>query len=1111
MKKKLFFMLAGVIIVLLAFSTYALSAVWYVKLGGSDSNSGDSWTNAFATIQQAITTASVGVDQIWVMEGNYNITSSIQVNKLVAIYGGFPDSLPDPQWSDRNWQTNITTVDGNSASYATHCFVVTFDATIDGFTITNGGLGYSTEGGGIFNMNCNPTIRNCIFTGISEPAYGGALGNWNSSPIIDNCTFIGNSAEEGGAISSRGGSNATITNCTFDGNSAYSSGGAIYISDSSLMINNCTFSGNSAFGGGAISSGKSSNMITNCSFWANSAEGGGAAIAIWETSDTIINCTFWGNITTLGDGDALNGQMSNVTMTNCILWNDNPGHDEIHHIDAATTVVNYCNIQGGYSGTDNIDSDPLFVNPATGDFHLQSDSPCIDVGNNSAAGIPTFDFEGDPRIVDGDNDLTATVDMGADEYLPDTTPPVITLKGASTLVIVLDATYTDPGATATDDVDGDLTAFIVVGGDTVDTSASGSYTVTYDVSDTAGNPAAQVTRTVNVVDTTPDDTTPPEITLEGASTLVIEFGSSYTDPGATATDDVDGDLTASIVVGGDTVDISTLGSYTVTYNVSDTAGNPAAQVTRTVHVQDNTPPEITLTGDSIVTIEAGSTYTDAGATASDNYDGVITGSINPISNVDTSTVGSYTVTYYVSDSSGNSATPVVRTVNVEDTKAPYTSGYDPGIGATCAPIDTNIVVHVMDTGSGVDATKIKMTVEGEDVTQLISITGGPLDKTVTYVQPPPPSNDYFGYEQPINVTVDASDLEGNAMVQEEYSFLTAPQGGCINACQGDSDCDGILDVTEANIYNTDPNKRTLFVRPTKATGGYWAEFIQLFSQGAKTGFANVPPFTNANIEISIIGPDNVADSNIVKMNDIYYDPADPVQNPNNLPCDILEIVYRDGDDPQTQEPYYCAEAGQNHNYGHTYFSSISRTWYWDTKAYAVKLSESFTTYGYHYFNIYPYALDNYFSEGAYTSIAQNIGPETPTGGNPCPLESYKAGQCYYFDHSSPMNLNVNDHVKGLPDGTVEFNPITFNYDKTIKDVVVSPTGYEKPEVLMRVIAHEMGHAILEGDQTLDHCTNPQCIMYGNSVDWDMHNFGTGGNCNHDPDDIRKRIHNSSHY
>ena len=81
-----------------------------------------------------------------------------------------------------------------------------------------------------------------------------------------------------------------------------------------------------------------------------------------------------------------------------------------------------------------------------------------------------------------------------------------------------------------------------------------------------------------------EDTTPPVITLNGDATVDLNVGDSYTEAGATATDDTDGDISGNIVVGGDTVDTSVAGTYIVTYNVSDAAGNAATEVTRTVNV-----------------------------------------------------------------------------------------------------------------------------------------------------------------------------------------------------------------------------------------------------------------------------------------------------------------------------------------------------------------------------------------------------------------------------------------------------------------------------------------------------------------------------------------------
>jgi len=180
------------------------------------------------------------------------------------------------------------------------------------------------------------------------------------------------------------------------------------------------------------------------------------------------------------------------------------------------------------------------------------------------------------NVAGSSNTFEATITIN----IVDEGTPVITLLGDATINIMVGDPFTDPGATATDDVDGDITANIVVAGDAVDVNTENTYTITYNVSDTYGNAAAELTRTVIVA----ADAVAPEITLTGGTTINITIGDAFNDPGATATDDVDGDITANIVVAGDAVDVNTAATYTITYNVSDAAGNAATEVTRTVVV-----------------------------------------------------------------------------------------------------------------------------------------------------------------------------------------------------------------------------------------------------------------------------------------------------------------------------------------------------------------------------------------------------------------------------------------------------------------------------------------------------------------------------------------------
>ena len=261
---------------------------------------------------------------------------------------------------------------------------------------------------------------------------------------------------------------------------------------------------------------------------------------------------------------------------------------------------------------------------------------------------------------------------------------MITLSGEAALTIAHGDNYADEGATASDNVDGDVTAQIEMTG-VVDTDQLGIYQLAFNVSDAAGNKAAQVDRSVTVT-----DQTAPVITLIGDSTMTIAQGSTYIDEGASANDNVDGDLTNAIVLSG-SVDTSTVGSFTLTYDVVDAANNAATSVTRTVTVTDQTAPEITLIGDANMSVTIGNSYVESGATATDNNDGDITASIVISGAVDTNVMGTYTLNYDVSDVAGNAANTVNRVVEVIDTD------FDgDGIGDTIDPDDDNDGVNDSD-------------------------------------------------------------------------------------------------------------------------------------------------------------------------------------------------------------------------------------------------------------------------------------------------------------------------------------------------------------------------------------------------------------------------------
>lgn len=162
--------------------------------------------------------------------------------------------------------------------------------------------------------------------------------------------------------------------------------------------------------------------------------------------------------------------------------------------------------------------DFLTVNSGTARSHLAA----FDTADGD---VTVFDPSGSPSVCDGETEVCLVYGMAllpddAELYVAsydgydtgvapllvfdagavevDVTPPVITLLGATPVELIVGDVYVDAGATAEDDVDGDITADIVTV-NPVDTNTVGTYTITYNVEDTAGNPAVEVTRTVNVI------------------------------------------------------------------------------------------------------------------------------------------------------------------------------------------------------------------------------------------------------------------------------------------------------------------------------------------------------------------------------------------------------------------------------------------------------------------------------------------------------------------------------------------------------------------------------------------------------------------------------------
>lgn len=190
-----------------------------------------------------------------------------------------------------------------------------------------------------------------------------------------------------------------VNNSTFRHNYAYDDAGAMSIEARWVKIDSCMFYDNFAYDwyGGSGIGGLSINAADSASvehsiFHADSArQNGGALSAVcWSQPAIIKNCVFYENYCG-GPGDAI--FEGNAHATNCIFWDNGT--------EPFTTgaLVTYSDIQGGYPGIGNINSNPLFVNPIAGDFHLTANSPCIDAG--------------DPTLYDPDCTVS---DMGAFFY-----------------------------------------------------------------------------------------------------------------------------------------------------------------------------------------------------------------------------------------------------------------------------------------------------------------------------------------------------------------------------------------------------------------------------------------------------------------------------------------------------------------------------------------------------------------------------------------------------------------------------------------------------------------------------------------------------------------------
>jgi predicted outer membrane repeat protein len=182
----------------------------------------------------------------------------------------------------------------------------------------------------------------------------------------------------GGAVYTQN-CNLSISNCYFRYNSAQKGGGALYCHHSNAIITGCYFYSNSGGVGGAFASFEADPTISNCIFVENEANSAGA-MWLWNNSPQINNCTMTLNYAVNTGGAIQTASYAYPTITNCILWNNNP--EEINQ-DNGNPTVTYCDVEGGWPGTGNIDCDPMFCDPESGNFYLSDTSCCVGAGEDS--------------------------------------------------------------------------------------------------------------------------------------------------------------------------------------------------------------------------------------------------------------------------------------------------------------------------------------------------------------------------------------------------------------------------------------------------------------------------------------------------------------------------------------------------------------------------------------------------------------------------------------------------------------------------------------------------------------------------------------------------------
>ncbi len=456
-------------------------------------HNGTTWTTAFLTLQDALA-AAAGGDRIVVAEGTYKpdrgagVTAgdreaSFVLKEGVTVQGGYAGyGQPDPD--ARDIVAHKTLLSGDLSGNDLWRLLNRDDNSYHVVIGPAGSRGATLDGFAIENGNANGHFPNDLGGGLYNP--GGAL-------TIVNCSFQGNTGAFGGAILNLN-ADITLVNTQLIGNRAFVSGGGLYNWEGSATLHNCRVVGNTAD---------------------RAADMGGAAIDNLTANLTVLDSTIADNLSP--NGGAISSYSwdwvagGTIVIANSILYN---GGHEVSSNNMPAVSIAYSDVQGGATGTGNINAAPLFVAPGgrsiegewiDGDYHLQATSPCIDAGSDANLPADVADLDGDGNAseqlpVDLDHATRVQgihVDMGAYEQPAKKPGPIPTIEltflyGSTQTVLTPDPVFPDT-FTGSIKLGMELNMKLQLTVDVTATSAAGGIWTGWAVPDMVGPPSASFT------------------------------------------------------------------------------------------------------------------------------------------------------------------------------------------------------------------------------------------------------------------------------------------------------------------------------------------------------------------------------------------------------------------------------------------------------------------------------------------------------------------------------------------------------------------------------------------------------------------------------------------